>query len=85
MCDVSSVCGPYTGYRSGNFDVKYAPCSGRSIVKNIDKIMKIIVSNHHVIDFPLPSLQKAQFMDATSFNVKKPVGTNFHRRIATEL
>ena len=32
--------------RSGNFDVKAAPRSGRSIVENIDKIMEIVESNN---------------------------------------
>lgn len=32
--------------RSGNFDVKVAPRSGRSIIKNIDKVMEIIESKH---------------------------------------
>jgi len=35
-------------FRSGNLDVKDAPRSGRPIVENGDKIMKIVESDHHV-------------------------------------
>jgi len=57
--NVNSVYGPDTvtanhaqfwfrRFRSGNFDVKDAPRSGRPIVENGDKIMKIVESDHHV-------------------------------------
>jgi len=57
--NVNSVYGPDTvtanhaqfwfrRFRSGNFDVKNAPCSGRPIVENVDKIMKIIEFDRHV-------------------------------------
>jgi len=35
-------------FRSGNLDVKDAPRSGRPIVENGDKIIKIVESDHHV-------------------------------------
>lgn len=35
-------------YRCGNFDVKDALDAGRPIAKNIDKIMEIVESNHHL-------------------------------------
>ncbi|KAG5314825.1 SETMR methyltransferase, partial [Acromyrmex insinuator] len=35
-------------FRSGNFDVKDAPRSGRSIVENVDKIIEIVESDRHV-------------------------------------
>jgi len=35
-------------FRSGNFDVKDAPRSGRPIVENSNKIMEIVESDRHV-------------------------------------
>ncbi|QQP57101.1 Histone-lysine N-methyltransferase SETMAR, partial [Caligus rogercresseyi] len=54
--NVNSVYGPDTvtanhwfrRFRSGNFDVKDTPRSGRPIVENIDKIMEMIESDRHV-------------------------------------
>ena len=57
--NVNSVYGPDTvtanyaqfwfrRFRSGNFDVKDAPRSGRPIVENVDKIMEIVESDRHV-------------------------------------
>lgn len=57
--NVNSVYGPDTvtanhaqfwfrRFRSGNFDVKDAPRTGRPIVKNVDKIMDYVESDRHV-------------------------------------
>ncbi|GFU78492.1 histone-lysine N-methyltransferase SETMAR [Trichonephila clavipes] len=35
-------------FRSGIFDVKDAPCTGRSVIENVDKITKIIEVDRHV-------------------------------------
>ena len=79
-------------FRSGNFDVKYAPRVGRPFVENSDKIVELTEADRHVsshsiaqelnIDHKtvLRHLQNARFSKMLDIWVpqKKHTGPNFH-------
>ncbi|GFW94740.1 histone-lysine N-methyltransferase SETMAR [Trichonephila clavipes] len=83
-------------FRSGIFDVKDAPRSGRPVVKNVDKITEIIVDQHVSsrsiaqelkIDHKTVlnhlhkiGLKKKLHVWGTPINIKKHDGSNFHLR-----
>ncbi|CAK9811656.1 Histone-lysine N-methyltransferase SETMAR [Anthophora quadrimaculata] len=63
-------------FRSGIFDIKDAPRTGRPVVENVDKITEIIEVDRHQSWIP----KEARCLGATPINTKKHDESNFHLR-----
>ena len=61
-------------FRSGNFNLKDAPHCGRPTVDNVDKIMEIVESDHHV----------STVSTAQELNIAQKTVWNHLKRLATQ-